>query len=176
MVVLSWFVAIGCVARTRSRADLTAVPDVSSTESLLLPKPVRFIRPRQGARIGWTAAGNIMVRGRSALSFQASISSSPPLGPRPGKGYSRSVQCDQLQMGHGTRAVRCRFWLEDNVWNGTADDLPIAVCGHAIEEGKTIRNENCTSVENGKLEFFPQAGFFHRPDTLKQGDAILRMS
>ncbi len=32
--------------------------------------------------------------------------------------------------------VRCRFWKEDGIWNGSAKRLPIAVFGQTLEETK----------------------------------------
>lgn len=32
--------------------------------------------------------------------------------------------------------VLCKFWQEDGVWNGSAQDLPVAVFGETIEEAK----------------------------------------
>ena len=29
--------------------------------------------------------------------------------------------------------VLCKFWQEDGVWNGSAQDLPVAVFGETIE-------------------------------------------
>ena len=33
--------------------------------------------------------------------------------------------------------VLCRFWQEDGVWNGSAHDLPIAVCGDSLKEAQS---------------------------------------
>lgn len=33
--------------------------------------------------------------------------------------------------------VLCRFWQEDDVWNGTADDLPVAVFGRTFEQARS---------------------------------------
>lgn len=32
--------------------------------------------------------------------------------------------------------VLCRFWFEDSVWNGVAQDLPVAVFGDTFEQAK----------------------------------------
>ena len=35
-----------------------------------------------------------------------------------------------------TIPILCRFWEEDSSWNGSADHLPIAVCGATFEEAR----------------------------------------
>jgi hypothetical protein len=32
--------------------------------------------------------------------------------------------------------VLCKLWFEDNVWNGVAQDLPVAVFGETFEQAK----------------------------------------
>jgi predicted RNase H-like HicB family nuclease len=33
-------------------------------------------------------------------------------------------------------SILCRFWTEDEVWNGVAEDLPVAACGQTFEEAR----------------------------------------
>ena len=32
--------------------------------------------------------------------------------------------------------VLCKFWQEDHVWNGVAEDLPVAIFGRTFEEAQ----------------------------------------
>jgi len=41
---------------------------------------------------------------------------------------------NKQQKANTTLAVVCRFWEEDGVWNGGADDLSVAVCGDTFEQ------------------------------------------
>jgi predicted RNase H-like HicB family nuclease len=33
-------------------------------------------------------------------------------------------------------SILCRFWSEDGVWNGVAEDLPVAAFGQTFEEAR----------------------------------------
>jgi predicted RNase H-like HicB family nuclease len=33
-------------------------------------------------------------------------------------------------------SILCRFWSEDGVWNGVAEDLPVAAFGETFEEAR----------------------------------------
>ena len=34
-------------------------------------------------------------------------------------------------------SILCRFWSEDGVWNGVAEDLPVAAFGQTFEEARS---------------------------------------
>lgn len=40
------------------------------------------------------------------------------------------------QSGMETISILCRFWSEDGVWNGVAEDLPVAAFGPTFEEAR----------------------------------------
>jgi predicted RNase H-like HicB family nuclease len=42
----------------------------------------------------------------------------------------------QVREGQTHVFVLCKFWPEDGVWNGIAEDLPVAVFGETFEEAK----------------------------------------
>lgn len=53
--------------------------------------------------------------------------------------------------------VLCKLWFEDGVWNASAQDLPVAVCGDSVEEAKANLLEALTAhfhalQELGKVE------------------------
>jgi len=50
--------------------------------------------------------------------------------------------------------ILCKFWHEDGVWNGVAEDLPVAVFGATFEEAK----ENMRSAIESHIESVLEAG------------------
>jgi predicted RNase H-like HicB family nuclease len=61
----------------------------------------------------------------------------------------------QAAMGQGSIvSILCKFWLEDQVWNGIAEHLPIAAFGHTFEEAK----ENLEGAILSHLEALRDAG------------------
>lgn len=59
----------------------------------------------------------------------------------------------------GTEAIvpiLCRFWLEDGVWNGIAEDTAVAVFGKSFEEAmcnlrEAIKNHLQAAIETGEI-------------------------
>lgn len=50
--------------------------------------------------------------------------------------------------------ILCKFWLEDGVWNGVAEDLPIAVFG----ESQIDPEMNMKEAINGHIESLMELG------------------
>jgi predicted RNase H-like HicB family nuclease len=50
--------------------------------------------------------------------------------------------------------ILCKFWHEDGVWNGVAEDVPVAVFGRTFEEAQ----ENMRSAIESHMESVAEAG------------------
>lgn len=50
--------------------------------------------------------------------------------------------------------ILCKFWREDDVWNGVAEDLPVAVFGATFEEAK----DNMRSAIESHIESVAEGG------------------
>lgn len=53
--------------------------------------------------------------------------------------------------------ILCRFWLEDGVWNGTAEDMAVAAFGDSFEEAMAnlrtgIESHLESIIEAGEIE------------------------
>lgn len=63
----------------------------------------------------------------------------------------------ETAVGSGTSVsvpILCKFWREDDVWNGVAEDLPVAVFGASFEETK----ENMRSAIESHIESVAETG------------------
>ncbi len=50
--------------------------------------------------------------------------------------------------------ILCRFWFEDGVWNGTAEDMAVAVFGSTFEEAMS----NMRAAVGSHIESVMEAG------------------
>ncbi|HEX9764209.1 MAG TPA: hypothetical protein VGA39_02910 [Candidatus Acidoferrales bacterium] len=50
--------------------------------------------------------------------------------------------------------ILCKFWREDDVWNGVAEDLPVAAFGATFEDAK----ENLRCALESHIESVAEAG------------------